>query len=89
MMLLLPKFRDLPKNSTLSEKDYLILDLKNLLRKKVRNAKKSTVEKARANIAAHKVKTHLPTGNEHEIHETTVANFAVNVYEPLDAEPYV
>jgi len=45
MMLLLPKFKDLPKNSTLSEKDYLILDLKNLLRKRLEMPKNQLLKK--------------------------------------------
>jgi len=54
----------------------------------MRKSNKSTLARAKANIAAHRVKTHLPTGTEHEIHEATVANFAVNVYEPLEPEAY-
>jgi len=56
---------------------------------KMRKNKKhlSTVEKAKANIKAH-ANSKLITGNEHLIHEDNVANFAVNVYEPVVPEPY-
>jgi hypothetical protein len=30
----------------------------------------------------------LITGDEHEIHESNVANFAINIYEPIVPEPY-
>jgi len=57
----------------------------------MRKSSKSTVAKAKANIQAKKLKlkSKLPTGNAHEIHEAVKDNFAINVYEPLDDETYV
>jgi len=53
-----------------------------------------TIAKAKANIKAHsnskvKSKAKLITGNEHYIHESNEANFAINVYEPMTPEPYI